>query len=592
MQKILGLVLLAITIAYPTLANQPLNVVFPPNNYRTTSDRIFVLGTAPATGNVTINGNPISRSSAGHFAPSLPLHLGNNTFTLRYQNQQREIVVNRVSGQPTLSPGLPFAKDSLTPKVDISRLPGELICFSAIASPNATVSVILGNQNIPLISQSSLAQIPSNQAALTGQYKVPDQTSLSSGGISEYKGCAKANTPGNLGNPQFKITIDGKTTTEIAQGNIEVLSPTQLEIAEVTADGGVARTGPSSDYSRLTPLPKGTQATITGREGEWLRLDYGGWIASQEVRIVQAGVPPTTIVRTLRVRQVPGATEILFPLQVAVPISVQQGDRTFTITLYNTTAQTDTIRLDDDPLISRLDWQQIAPGQVQYNFNLKSSQQWGYQIKYDRTNLVLTLRHSPTTSGETKENADKPLSGIKILLDPGHGGTESGAAGPTGYLEKDVNLIVSKMVRDLLEARGATVYMSRENDKTLSLAERVAMINQLQPAIAISIHHNSLPDNGDAENTQGFSTYWYHPQAHNLAMFLHNYVVQKLRRSSYGVYWNNLALTRPAITPSVLLELGFMSNPNEFESVVNSQEQQKMASAIADGITEWFNISQ
>lgn len=507
MQKIVGLVLLAITIAYPTLANQPLNVVFPPNNYRTTSDRIFFLGTAPATGNVTINGNSVSRSSAGHFAPSLPLHLGNNIFTLRYQNQERQIVVNRVSGQPTLSPGLAFAKDSLTPKVDIARLPGEVICFSAIASPNATVSVILDNQNIPLISQFSLAQIPPNHAALTGQYKVPDHTSLSNGNISEYKGCAKVNTPGNLGKPEFKFTINGKTTTQIAPGNIEILSPSQIQIAEVIADEGIARTGPSTDYSRLTPLPKGVQASVTGREGEWLRLDYGGWISSQEVRIVQAGVPPTTIVRTLRVRQVPGATEILFPLQVAVPISIQQGDRTFTVNLYNTTAQTDTIRLDDDPLISRLDWQQIAPSQVQYTFNLKSSQQWGYQIKYDRANLVLTLRHSPTTPSATKEDTNKPLSGIKILLDPGHGGTESGAAGPTGYLEKDVNLIVSKLVQNILEARGATVYMTRENDTTLSLAERVAMINQLQPAIAISIHHNSLPDNGDAENTQGFSTY-------------------------------------------------------------------------------------
>ncbi len=70
---------------------------------------------------------------------------------------------------------------------------------------------------------------------------------------------------------------------------------------------------------------------------------------------------------------------------------------------------------------------------------------------------------------------------------------------------------------------------------------------------------------------------------------MHNYVVKKLDRPSYGVLWDNLALTRPAAAPSVLLELGFMSNPDEFEQVVNPEEQKKMAKAIAQGITEWFS---
>jgi N-acetylmuramoyl-L-alanine amidase len=54
------------------------------------------------------------------------------------------------------------------------------------------------------------------------------------------------------------------------------------------------------------------------------------------------------------------------------------------------------------------------------------------------------------------------------------------------------------------------------------------------------------------------------------------------------VYWNNLALTRPASAPSVLLELGFMINPTEFEWIVDPQAQSNLASAIAEGITEWF----
>ncbi len=118
------------------------------------------------------------------------------------------------------------------------------------------------------------------------------------------------------------------------------------------------------------------------------------------------------------------------------------------------------------------------------------------------------------------------------------------------------------------------------------------MIDKLQPAIALSVQYNALPDDGDAVNTKGLSAFWYHPQAHNLAVFLHNYLVNKLGRPDYGVYWINLALTRPATAPSVLLELGFMINPTEFEWIVNPQEQRKLASAIAQGITEWFAIAR
>lgn len=586
-KNFLGLVILGyILTSSIALAEPSLIVIFPQTNYQTSSQKIFFLGTAPPDGQVLINSKPITRSKAGHFSPSFPLQLGENLFTVRHHNQELQIKVTRLTTDPELPQGLGFAKDSLTPGADIARLPGELICFSALAKlpqgvapPNANVSVKLANQTIALSPQPQQAQLPNNLAILTGQNQPYAQSS-----VGNYKGCTTVATAADLGQPQFQLTLNGKTITQPGSGKIQILSRAELPVAEVTADAGVARTGPNTDYSRLTPLPKGTHATVTGKEGEWLRLDYGAWINSQETRILPGAIEPQTIIRSVGYRQLPGATEIVFPLQVPVPVSVQQTEQAFTLTLYNTTAQTDIIRLDDDPLISRLDWQQKAPEQVEYTFNLKKAQQWGYKLRYDGTTLVLALRHPPKI-GNTRR---KPLANLKIVLDPGHGGKESGASGPTGYLEKDVNLVVSKLLRDELVKEGATVVMTREDDKEVSLVERQAIISQEEPSIAISIHHNSLPDDGDAEKTKGFAAFWYQPQAHNLAMFLHNYVVKKIGRPSYGVFWDNLALTRPTAAPSVLLELGFMSNPDEFEQIVNPEVQKKTADAIAQGITEWF----
>jgi N-acetylmuramoyl-L-alanine amidase len=383
MRKFLALVVFGIILAIASVAvaAQPLFVAYPPANHKTIADRIFLIGTAPPTGQVSVNGQEISRSAAGHFAPTFPLQLGENVFSLRYENQQVQIKVTRESNQPEVPAGLAFAKDSLTPKVDVASLPGEYICFGAIALANAQVAVKLGGVDIPLKARSQV-ELPDNKSVLLGE-----NSPITKGSMEQYQGCAK--TPANsgesqvkkidLGVPVFELTMNDKTISQPGTGKISILSPADLEVAEVTADPGVARTGASTDFSRMTPLPKGTRATVIGREGEWIRLDYGAWIKASEVRIVKDAVPARSIIRSAKSRQVPGWTEILFPLEIPVPVTVQEGERTFTLTLYNTTAQTDIIRLDDDPVISSLVWQQISPLQVQYTFNLKSSHQWGYK---------------------------------------------------------------------------------------------------------------------------------------------------------------------------------------------------------------------
>jgi len=578
-------------IASVAVAAQPLFVAYPPPNHKTIADRIFLIGTAPPPGQVSVNGNQISRTASGHFAPTFPLQIGENVFTLRYENQEVKIKVTRESNQPEAPVGLAFAKDSLTPKVDVASLPGEYICFGAIAPANAQVSVKLAGVTIPLKARSQV-ELPANNSILLGE-----NSPLKKDGSQQYQGCGK--TPENslsskgqkvdLGVPVFELTMNDKTISQQGTGKISILSPTDLEIAEVTADPGVARTGASTDFSRMTPLPKGTRAKIIGREGEWLRLDYGAWIKASEVRIIKDSVPPRSIIRSASSRQVSGWTEVLFPLEIPVPVTVQEGERTFTLTLYNTTAQTDIIRLDDDQVISRLEWQQISPLQVQYTFNLKSAQQWGYKLRYEGTTLVLSLKHPPANTSMMPNSQAKPLSGIKILIDPGHGGPEDGGAvSPVGIREKTVALTVSKLVQQELVNRGANVVMTRVEDVDLDLPPRLEMIQKEEPAIAISIHYNALPDNGDAIKTKGVGAFWFHPQAHSLAIFLHNYLVAKLNRPSYGVFWNNLAMTRPTVTPSVLMELGFMINPEEFEWIVNPTEQKKLAEAIAQGVTEWF----
>ena len=573
---------------------ESLTVVYPPPEHQTVAEKIFFIGTASPQEPVIINGKEIeNRSSSGHFAPSFPLEMGENVFTIRDSDEIIELKVTRTSDRPEIPQKLAFAPDSLTPEVDIVRLPDEPICFSAVASPDANVSVKIGRTKILLLPQLESVELPSNSAVLAET----QQTETIAG---RHEGCTVLDLPGNYGKPTFELKQGDRTVVKRGQGEIQILSPKDIQVIEVSADAGVARTGPSTNYSRLTPLPKGTKAKVTGREGEWFRLDYGAWIKIEETKSVSSNVPPQSIIRGITSRQLESATEIIFPLQLPVPVEVTQKESSITLTLHNTIAQTDTIRLDDNPLIRRLDWQQASPTQIDYTFELRDRQQWGYDLRYEGTDLILSLQHPPkrTLGIGTTQNIEnsierndlprQPLSNIEILLDPGHGGEESGAKGPTGYPEKDVNLLISKLVAEELTELGAKVYLTRDKDVDVSLKDRMAAIDRLKPDLAISIHYNALPDDGDAENTKGISTFWYNTQAHAPAIFLHNYLVKELDRPDAGIFWNNLALTRPHTAPAIMLELGFMINPEEFEWITNEREQQKLTQTLAEGIKEWF----
>jgi N-acetylmuramoyl-L-alanine amidase len=560
--------------------SQTLQVVYPPAAHSTTAAKIFLIGSAPIAGDVKVNGTLIRRSAAGNFGPSFPLTIGENKFVVEYAGQSQTIVVTRTRAQPEI-PKNSFGKDSLYPNESIQRLPGELICLSAIAPDQAQVTATIADQTIPLVAEKTIA-IADNLSVLSGNLESQQV-------VGQYRGCLQTSKLGNLGTPSYGLKLPNQLPNQppikaSAKASIEILDPTRLNTVEVTAEAGVARTGSDSEFARLTPLPKGTRDRVTGKDGNWLRLDYGAWIKETETQVVsRSGVPVESMVRGVTSRAGSDWTQLRIPMQTPVPISLSQGDRSMTLTLHHTQSQASVQRLVNNPIISHVTWQQTTPTQLQYTLHLKTSHAWGYKVRYEGNSLLLSLKNPPVVAQD--------LKGIKIVLDPGHGGLEDpGARGGGGIPEKDVTIVVSKLLRDRLVKRGATVILTREGDEDIGPNERAQLIAKVEPTIALSLHYNALPDAGDAEKTQGVSAFWYHPQSQSMAQFLHDYVVQKLDRKSDHVFWNNLALTRPTVTPSVMLELGYMIHPEEYTWITDPVQQERLAAILAEGIEAWLRL--
>lgn len=381
-------------------------------------------------------------------------------------------------------------------------------------------------------------------------------------------------------------------------------------VYEVTRDLGVARTGPHDDCKRVTPLPKGTRARViaeaTGPDRfkkivPWSQLDYGAWIESSELVSIPAFVPLQSQLGLVSTQISPETTEVTFPLSSPVPIEVQQGDRRFSITFHNTISsniqylsqasqpiiwQPNQSLTFTNPVIAQGNWQRIDNETVQFNFQLKPRQQWGYQMRYAGNNFVLSLRQPPLLSQDTS----RPLKGIRIMVDPGHGGNDSGAVGRAFgnvFQEKTLNIDFSEYLRQELQQRGAAVTMTRVTDVNPSLDERQVEINRLAPAVSISIHHDAT---AKGRGTKGASIYWYHPQSQNLAASLLDYFSRNGNRqvlNNNGVIQRSFAVARPSGAPAVLLEVGFMTDEEELSELSNPDNQQRLAKVLADGIAKW-----
>ena len=206
---------------------------------------------------------------------------------------------------------------------------------------------------------------------------------------------------------------------------------------------------------------------------------------------------------------------------------------------------------------------------------------FGYDVVPHKKGLVLEVRKIP------KINRKKPLKGIKIALDAGHGGEEKGVCA-FGVEEKDVNLKISKQISKALKKRGAKVYMTRKKDKYVPLYDRIAFAQEKNADILLSIHQNSLPNPKEVVNKHGVGVYYYNKQAYNLASNLQQSLLKQTKFRDDGVNYASFALTRPTNPVSVLVECGYLIDKNEMQQLTNKKFQKEFAKAFTKGVEDYL----
>lgn len=190
-----------------------------------------------------------------------------------------------------------------------------------------------------------------------------------------------------------------------------------------------------------------------------------------------------------------------------------------------------------------------------------------------------------------------------IVIDPGHGGFDPGKVGVNDALEKDINLSIAFKLKNVLEEKGYEVILTRTQDVSLNAAndknkksadmkERVRIINEAKPVVAISIHQNSYPQ----ESVKGAQVF-YHQQSEQgkkLAESIQEQMKQTINDGNHRMAKGNDSyyMLKKTECPIVIVECGFLSNQQEAALLLEEAYQEKIAWGILTGIQEYIDGSQ
>ncbi len=388
------------------------------------------------------------------------------------------------------------------------------------------------------------------------------------------------------------------------------------KVVAIGSSNANIRTGPSTDYSVITTLPAGTAITLIGEAGTWyqIRMADGrtGYVAGFLVNTSGKATSSTAVVPSDTGLSLKPSTLGVESDQV-LQYSYRQSGASFIFRIrgserlyYTVVEGSNTLKVYTDGSL-KAGLASSATIETNHMESLNIADNNGTKV------FTLTMDESPAYSLDVQEDGyvlqfciangigPGPLADLTVVVDPGHGSInsssgylDSGAVGPSGLKEKDVNLAIALALRDDLVAQGATVIMTRESDVgVLTLMDRVEIANENCADYFISVHCNA----SDAITANGVET-WYskygdttlNPAREAMATAIQLQLKNNLGITSRGIKYNettDFTVIKYTAMPAVLVESAFISNPTEEALLATSTFRKKVAQSICQGLVDY-----
>lgn len=609
----------------PSTKPQPtieLSVVDPAETqFATVEDRVVFTGKADPNAELAVNGQAVSVAADGTFTKIVMLERGENSITL-------------TNGEKTLTYQITrrYAVQSFSPAGDTEYSCGATIQLEVFAREGSTLDVTLDGKKIELKKDPN--QLGNGLAdgfvRYTGTYQLPS-----------------ANTSDlQLGKIRYSVTCDGVTET-YESGNItckkssDVLAsnpgvtPSYGEYIDVgsgyiveiitfsaeTFDGTTNddKSAPIRNYLPAGTVDYGSTELVTNGSNSYRLLRCGrrvyvkknNWPAKDKVQVVdcyKGTLPDHNEIGFASLTQEGSHTVLTFDAMWKAPfyfdllpqkyidpeerdyriqsLTAEYVDITF---CYATVFEGKVEIPADNPLFKSAELKKNQSDCTLRLYLKKTGGFYGWDAYYnDQNQLCFKFLHpAKATVANNAYGAD--LTGVRILLDVGHGGADPGTIRKNfngkDISEADRNLALALILQNELESMGATVIVNRTDNSTINTDERIQHVKEQAPDLCIAIHHNSI--NG-YPNHSGVEVCYSTPFSAKAAQLIFDETEEtQVYKKSY-LKWHYYYVARQTICPVVLTENGFLSNDEELSKMLDESVLLTKAQAMARGTAQYF----
>ena len=491
---------------------------------------------------------------------------------------------------------------SIEPKTESFVIAGETVTLRALALDDTTVKATIDKTTVTLSRTSTRS---GDYYWYEGSYTVPSVSANTKVGpitITATQG-SRSESMSGAGFTVVDIDTEAETPTTAAQGQ-QIQVTAQYADVFIDADRG-------EDYAApyYYELPAGTIDYVKSKNATTYLLVSGRKVLISDVKTLSSSASKgDNTIASVDAQSKDGYTVLTIDQTWPVPFNVEtetinyKSSSSNTVTSYNATKVILTFDYTDGFDFSKISLPssgmfssaslstRVKNGikQAVITLTLRENQYYGCYSEYNGSTLTLRFL-----------NPVDDLSGLRVVIDPGHGqnGGVNVDVGTSrdGYYESDLNLKKAKAIRDELESRGATVYMLDSHNTDLKdLYTRVDLAIDWEPHIYLSVHHNST--SAVTTSARGVEVYYNTPYSQPLAEALSQSIYGAYQKMDYGSgalnrggKFSEFAVTRTKQFVAVLVEFGFMNNPNELSVLADDDNLPLFAEATADAIEAFIS---
>ena len=537
------------------------------------SSQKFIIGSTCKTCVLFINDHQVKVYPTGAFAYELELAEGDTIFNVFASAKNGNTATKNIQYSYRIPPAeepvktIAIERIQTLPEGDLLLKPGDAISFRVKAFSGCSIK-LMGNNSL---------------------YELPD--SVTKGMIGIYQGKYIIQPTDTFSNQKISVILtakDGTTIVKETGSAFSVLTPSMPDI--IMTKGRLAHLEYGLGDDRLGGAKIGyidslIPLKVIGKVGTHYKVRLASsrtaYIPDDRVVPMPMGsFGPSSLTGKIRVNG--DSSYDYVNVQLFSKLAYQSFQLTepsrIVVDIFGATNNTNWInQLENSQEINKVEYEQIADDIFRITISLKHHQHWGHQIYYNGNNLVIKIKQQPQNLS---------LKKMTIAIDAGHGGTNTGAAGPTNISEKEITLMLALKLQKLLEKEGVKVIMTRKTETFFDNKERILFYRDSTPDLLLSIHLNSSEDPISISGTSTFYRYeGFRPLSHSIYKRM-----LELGLKEYGNNGSfNFMLNSPTEYPNALIETLFLSNPEEEMKVLDESFQEKIASKIVEGLKDFLN---